>query len=268
MKNITPEQAIYFRNEFRKARQATEQDHQNCLAIAQVLETFGTQICKKNGRHSLRHCSDAIKKFVLEHNPINETLCPDYHIRFGRLFEVVRESRNDLAHRGSRAKYFAPRFMELSIAIEDALMNHDEIERVQDYMVRDVAIALLSQPLSAIRHAMLINAISYMPYFDKGNKGKCKWFVVSDADIAVYLRSGSSERNKNKRDRLNHTLKCAVTDENGIARCKPTVYEPEKLVSEIFEDCEWRKKRHLPILVCHPSEKQHLLGILTASDLM
>lgn len=266
MKDVSQEQAIYFRNEFRKARLATERDPQNCLAIAQVLESFGTQVCSNKHEHSIGRCAGAVKKFVRKFNPISETLCPDYHIRFGRLYEIVRDSRNDLAHRGSRAKYFAPRFMELTIAIEDALMNHDKIEKVQDYMVRDVATAQLSQPLSAIRQAMLINSFSYMPYFDKDDKGKCNWFVVSDADIADYLRSGSSERDK--RDRLNHTLKCATTDENGMARCKPTVYEPEKLVSEIFEDCEWRKKRHLPILVCRADDKQHLLGILTASDLM
>ena len=260
MKNISQEQAIYFRNEFRKARLAIERDPQNCTSISYVLESFGSQICnEKKGRHSLGHCADEIKEFVRKHNPISETLCPDYHIRFGRLYEVVREGRNDMAHRGSRAKYFAPRFMELSITIEDALMNHDSIERVQDYMVRDVATAQLSQPLSAIRQNMLMNSFTYMPYFDKI---ECKWFVVSDADIAVYLRSGE----RNKRDRLNHTLKCAI--KNGIDRRKPTVCEPEKLISKILEDGEWQEKRHLPILVHHPGNKQHLLGILTASDLM
>ncbi len=240
-------------------------DDCSCLKIAQVLESFGSQICPKKHKygHSLGGCYDAIKEFVREYNPVNKSLCPDYHIKFGRLYKVVRDSRNDLAHRGSRAKYFAPRFMELSIVIEDALMNHDGIEKVQDYMVRDVATAQLSQPLSAIRQAMLVNSFSYMPYFEKD---ECEWFVVSDADIAGYLRSDSSERNK--RDRLNHTLKCAIKNENGIARCEPTVCEPEKLVGDILEYREWRKKRHLPILVRHPREKQHLLGILTASDLM
>ena len=261
MKKITQKQAIYFRNEFRKARLATEQNPQNCLSIAHVLESFGTQICTKKGTHSLGHCADVIKKFVCTHNPIGETLCSDYHIRFSRLFEVVRRSRNDLAHRGSRAKYFAPRFTELSIAIEDALMNHDSIEKVQDYMVRDVATAQLSQPLSAIRQDMLTNSFSYMPYFDKG---EYKWFVVSDADIAGYLRSGE----KYNQDWLNHTLEYAIRNQGRFARREPTACEPEELVSEILEDCEWQQKRHLPIVVYHSKDREHLLGILTASDLM
>ena len=256
MKSISQEQAVYFRNEFRKARLAIERDPKNCMSIAHVLESFGAQICDKKGRHDLGHCVGAVCEFVRKYNPISETLCPEYHLRFGRLYTLVREGRNDVAHRGSRAKYFAPRFMELSITIEDALMNHDSVEKAQDYMVRDVATAQLSQPLSSIRQSMLINSFSYMPYFDKD---EYEWFVVSDADIAVYLRS--SERNK--RDRLNHTLKCAI--KNGIDRRKPTVCEPEKLVSKILEDGEWQEKRHIPILVC---AEQHLLGILTASDLM
>ena len=261
MKNITPEQAIYFRNEFRKARLATEQNPQNCLSIAHVLESFGSQVCKKQHRHALYGCADAIKEFVRKHNPTSETLCPDYHIKFGRLYEIVKDSRNHLAHRGSRAKYFAPRFTELSITIEDALMNHDSIEKVQDYMVRDVATVQLNQPLSAIRQNMLMNSFSYMPYFDKD---ECKWFVVSDADIAQYLRF-NGEYNQNQ---LYDTLGCAIKSENGIAKHEATVCEPEKLISKILKDSEWRKKRHLPILVCHRSNKEHLLGILTASDLM
>ncbi len=261
MKKISQEQAIYFRNEFRKGRLATERDPQNCMSVAHVLKSFGSQICAKKGTHSLGHCANVIKKFVGAHNPISETLCPDYHIRFGRLFEVVRRSRNDLAHRGSRAKYFAPRFTELSIAIEDALMNHDSIEKVQDYMVRDVATAQLSQPLSAIRQDTLTNSFSYMPYFDKR---ECKWFVVSDADIAGYLRSSE----KYNRDWLNHTLEYAIKNQGCFAKCEPTACEPEELVNEILEGCEWQQKRHLPIVICHPNDKQHLLGILTASDLM
>ena len=262
MKKITQDQAIYFRNEFRNSRRATERDQQNCTSISHVLESFGSQICnEKKGRHSLGHCADEIKEFVRKHNPISEILCPDYHIKFGRLYEVVREGRNDMAHRGSRAKYFVPRFMELSITIEDALMNHDSIEKVQDYMVRDVAIAQLSQPLSAIRQNMLTNSFSYMPYFDKS---ECKWFVVSDADIAQYLRFNG----KYNQNQLYGTLECAIKNKNGIDKHEPTVCEPEKLVSEILKDSEWHKKRHLPILVCRRSNKEHLLGILTASDLM
>ena len=261
MKKINQNQAIYFRNEFRKARLATERDPQDCLTIAQVLESFGTQICTKKRGHSLGHCADVIKKFVREHNSISETPCCDYHIKFSRLFEVVRRSRNDLVHRGSRAKYFAPRFTELSIVIEDALMDHEDIEKVQDYMVRDVATAQLSQPLSAIRQNMLMNSFSYMPYFDKS---ECKWLVVSDADIAQYLRfNGEYHRNQ-----LYDTLECAIKSENGIAKHEPTVCEPEKLIRDILADCKWQKKRHLPILVYHPKDKQRLLGILTASDLM
>ena len=261
MKNITPEKAIYFRNEFRKARRATERDPQDCMSIAHVLESFGSQVCKKKHKygHTIGGCYDAIKEFVREYNPASKTLCPDYHLKFGRLYKVVRDGRNDMAHRGSRAKYLAPRFAELSIVIEDALMNHDEIERVQDYMVRDVTTAQLSQPLSAIRQDMLINSFSYMPYF---NEAKRKWFVVSDEDIARYLRSNG----KYRQDRVYDTLGCAI--KKRMKTHTPLVCEPDMLIENVVRKLKRLKKYHLPVLISHPKDRQHLLGILTASDLM
>ena len=259
MKDMSSEQAIYFRDEFRKARLATERDPQDCMSIAHVLESFGMQIWESHEKslRSLEKSSKDIKAFVDEYHPTYINYHSHYHIGFSRLYDIARLGRNDMAHRGSRAKYLAPRFMELSIAVEDALMAHANTVKARDYMVRDVTTAQLCQPLSAIRQDMLINSFNSVPYFHKG-----EWFIVSDADIASYLRPNG----KYIADRLIHTLECAL--KNGMAKCKPTVCEPEKLVSDILADCEWRMKRHLPILVCHPSEKRHLLGILTASDLM
>ena len=223
MKKISHDQAIYFRSEFRKARLATERDPQNCMSIAHVLESFSTQICErheKSPRHSLEECSQDIQDFIAKCHPIDADSHSDYHIGFSRLYDIARFGRNDMAHRGSRAKFLAPRFMELSIALEDALMNRNRIERVRDYMVRDVATAQLIQPLSAVRQDMLINSFSCMPYFDTD---ECKWFVVSDADIARYLRPNS----KYIQDRLNHTLECAI--KNGLERQQPLVRKPNCL---------------------------------------
>lgn len=139
MNKITQEQAVYFRNEFRKAQLATEQDHQNCMSIAHVMESFGTQICErheKSPRHSLEKCSKDIKKFVDKHHPTYINYHSHYHIGFSRLYDIARLGRNDMAHRGSRAKYLAPRFMELSIAMEDTLMAHANTVKARDYMAR------------------------------------------------------------------------------------------------------------------------------------
>ena len=264
MKKISQEQAMYFRNEFRKARLATERDPQNCMSIAHVLESFGTQICKgheESQRHSLEKCFKDIKTFIDKHHPIVADYHSDYHVGFGRLYNVARFGRNDMAHRGSRAKYLAPRFMELSITVEDALMGYANTEKAQDYMVRDVTIARLEQPLSAIRQDMLINSFTNAPYFDEDKK---EWFVVSDIDIAHYLRPNG----KYNPDRLNDTLKCAIKKDKEFAKHQPFVCKPDSPITDILHDLRQQHKHHLPVLICHPDGKQHLLGILTASDLM
>ena len=261
LKKITTEQAIYFRNEFRKARLATERDPQDCMSIAHVLESFGTQICESHEKRlrSLEKFSKDINTFIDKHHPMDANCLSDYHIGFSRLYNVAKFGRNDMAHRGSRARFLAPRFLELSIAMEDALMAAANTEKAGDYMVRGVTTAQLCQPLSAIRQDMLINSFTSVPYFHTG-----EWFVVEDLDIARYLRPNG----KYEPDRLNDTLECAIKKDTKFAKHQPLVHKPDSPITDISTDLWQQHKHHLPVLIRHPNDKQHLLGILTSSDLM
>ena len=258
---IGKQKAIYFRNRFRDARAAAEKSDRDCMDILYALEDFGQVLTgiQNPKKQNLGRYQDCVTKFVDKHYPDKDR--PQYQIDFGRLYDIVRDSRNSAVHRGARSRYFAPRAVELSLIMEDALMRAADTDKVKDYMAASPVVAQLWQPLSIIRKEMLTNSFTHIPYFDKG-----EWFVVSDADIARYLRPSGIY----KRDMLSHTLNNALK-EKGICASKPQVVCPDDSVNKVVcpdESDDKARISGLPILVRHPEYKRHLLGILTASDLM
>lgn len=260
---IGKQEAIYFRNRFRDARAAADKSDRDCMDILYALEDFGQVLTgiQNPKKQNLGRYQDCVTKFVDKHYPDKDR--PQYQIDFGRLYDIVRDSRNSAVHRGARSRYFAPRAVELSLIMEDALMRAADTDKVKDYMAASPVVAQMWQPLSIIRTMMLTNSFTHIPYFDK-DKGE--WFVVSDADIACYIRPSG----KYEKDRLIHKLEC-LAKEKGICASKPQVVCPDDLVSKVVCPDEAGDKAPisgLPILVRHPEYKKHLLGILTASDLM
>ena len=137
-----------------------------------------------------------------------------------------------------------------------------DTDKVKDYMVASPVVAQMWQPLRIIRKEMLTNSFTHIPYLD--DKGE--WFVVSDANIARYIRCSGEYEKK----RLSHKLEC-LAKEKGICASKPQVVCPDDLVSKVVCPDKSGNKApisELPILVRHPKHNEHLLGILTASDLM
>lgn len=262
---IGKQEAIYFRNRFRDARAAAEKSDRDCMEIIYALEDFGQVLTGEQDprNQNLGKYQNCITKFVDKHYPDKDR--PQYQIDFGRLYDIVRDSRNSAVHKGARSRYFAPRAVELSLIMEDALMCAADTDKVKDYMAASPVVAQLWQPLSIIRKEMLTNSFTHIPYFDK-DKGE--WFVVSDAVIARYLRP--RPYCTYKKSRLNHTLEKALS--KGMRRSKPLVVVcPDDLVSNVVCPDETEDKTPisgLPILVRHPKHNEHLLGILTASDLM
>ena len=255
---IGKQEAIYFRNRFRAARAAAEKSDMDCMEIIYALEDFGQVLTGK--MQTLEGYQGCVTEFVKTHYP--DEVRPKYQIGFGRLYDIVRQARNSAVHKGARSRYFAPRAVELSLIMEDALMRAADTDKVKDYMAASPVVAELWQPLSIIRKEMLANSFTHIPYFD----ADAEWFVVSDADIARYLRPCGIYI----KDMLNHTLKYALK-EKGICASKPQVVCPDDLVRKVVCPDKSGDKApisHLPILVRHPEYKKRLLGILTASDLM
>lgn len=259
---IGKQEAIYFRNRFRAARSAAEKSDRDCMDILYALEDFGQVLTGEQdpNNQTLGKYQNHITKYVNCHYPDKDR--PQYQIDFGRLYDIVRQARNNAAHKGARSRYFAPRAVELSLMVEDALMCAAKADKVKDYMAASPVVAELWQPLSIIRTMMLANSFTHIPYID--DKGE--WFVVSDADIARYIRPSG----KYEKKRLSHKLEC-LAKEKGKCASKPQVVCPDDLVSKVVCPDKSGDKApisHLPILVRHPEYNEHLLGILTASDLM
>jgi hypothetical protein len=105
---------------------------------------------------------------------------------------------------------------------------------------------------------MLANSFSYMPVFiDEG--GKKEWKLVSDHEIAKYLRMALSTNNK--KIRLATTLEEAIKT-GGIKLHTTRCLSCDSPVTEALE-----KFDGLPILICS-GEQSNLIGILTSFDLL
>ncbi len=250
------EKAISFRNRFREARAGVETGDTDCMAIVHVLEDFG-QVLTGKGK-TLESYQKHVTNFVNTSLPPSK-LSDDYHIQFNKLFRIVRHSRNRAAHEGARSRYFAPRLVELSLRIEDALMASAKPDRLKDFMVSSPVVAYTWEPISIIRKAMLSNSFTHIPYYSAE-----KWSVVSDSDIAHFLRRDGGYKSSN----LNCTLKEAL--ENGMSQSEqPIVASPNCLVADVLKQMgKPTSLQSLPILITHPDCTEHLMGILTYTDLM
>src|SRR5262249_52413744 len=140
--------------------------------------------------------------------------------------------------------------------LEDALMRGSD--KIGDYMVRKVVTASPWQPLSFIRYQMLVNSFTFLPVLT--DTGEVTNNLVADISIARYLQNG------NRKERLAHKLSEAVGS-NQITYLQTTMYTPDKTILVVLSDETVTSKR-LPILVVDKEERKHLVGLLTAFDLL
>ena len=87
------------------------------------------------------------------------------------------------------------------MVLEDALMNN--LGTVAEFMVRDPLCCSLWQPPSLIRQQMLANSFSFLPVRIES----CEWRMLSDQELARYLRVKAQRR----KERLAKSLKSALT---------------------------------------------------------
>lgn len=244
--------ALHFRDEFRQARLDALKNAEGYQGVLFVLERLGSYLHPK-GR-SLSHYEKCVASLVKDHHPLDGQMHRDYHIRFCRLYEMVRVGRNDALHQGAVARTLTTHSVELSMMIEDALMHINEHEAsIRDYMVRNPVCAHPWQPISFIRQTMLENSFSHLPF-----RMDASWYVISDIDIAKFV---CNFQPKQRSRRLTATLDCAVSE---IRPSIATTVSPTATVKKAVDcaNCSgW------PILVTKNEEKE-VLGIVTPYDLM
>lgn len=238
----------YFRDLFRQARFAAYRDSEGFQEILFALEKYGS--CLAGKILDLGRYGPFISKEIADCLPLCTDISNkwrDYHLPFDNLYELVREARNDALHQGAYARHLTNHAVQLSLMIEDALMN--KASMISDYMVRGVVTAELWQPVSFVRQQMLANSFSYMPVLIEG-----KWNLLSDIGIAKYILP-------NKKANLAKTVEEARSD--GLALEGIEFRSPSETASDVIESFNWK-----PILVVDNGNHSKLLGIVTAFDLL
>ncbi len=251
------EASLYFRNQFRQARALVLRNAEAFDEIIFVVERMGMflkgKVDKLKGYRT--NIEKEAKRSPLACGVPGE--CPQLHIPFPELFDLVADGRNWAMHQGAVARHLANHATKLAIVLEDALMSG--YDKVRDFMVQNPVCAEMWQPLSFIRQTMLENSFSFLPV-NFTPEAAPSWKLVSDVEVAHYLRAGTPG---DRRRYLAETLRQAVRPD-GIQLKDPKPCGPGESARTVLEGC-----KELPILVtdtgCGTGE---LLGIVMAFDLL
>ena len=240
--------ALYFRDQFKKARHCALKDSEGYQQILFTMERMGSFLYKENV--GLGKYKRSITNLVKQNRPCYLRPSKEYHIEFNTLYDMVQKGRNDALHKGAVARLMTSHSVQLSVMLEDTLMAIAKSGKICDYMVTHPVCVYEWQPISFIRQIMLENSFTYLPFFRREEEA---WHVISDLDVAKIRSKGEIEC----------TLKCCIESEN-LTR-EATVLLPETPVCKVLEypgDKVW------PVLVRRDGCNDHLLGILAPFDLM
>jgi CBS domain-containing protein len=250
---VNAETALFFRNALRQARASVLKDAEAYEKIIHVFEGVGRYLCRNAG--GLGSYEGAIKAVACL-SPLARDVPSrwrELHMPFDRLFKSVQEGRNAAMHEGAFARHLATHSIRLALILEDALMN--DSDRVGDWMVSNPVCAELWHPLSFVRQMILEGSFSFLPV----KSPDAKWRLISDLEIAKYLRG--SETPGGRKARLVQSLADAEKP-GGIKLQTPTCCKPTDSVADVLKGWDGT-----PILVVRENGNE-LLGIVTAFDLV
>ena len=234
LSNLRDARALILRN--------AESFHEAATALEQVGQVLSGKI-----RNSLSKYEPELLELttVTGRHEITET---------ARLFNVIREARNDAVHEGAWARHLNSRLIDLFLILEESIMS--KLTCIEDIMVRNPVIAEPWHMVAHIRKTMLANSFSFLPILWAG-----EWHFVSDTMIMRYLH-GASNRD-DKKERLQKQIQYVI--QAGEIKPTPAVYCPPKntivqLLAEMVDG---------PILVVEEAGgTSRLLGIVTSFDLL
>jgi len=194
MEELTVSEAKCFANQFRIAREATLKDAEDFDQIIHSVERFGSLLLgkvKSLGGYKSSICEVADRSLLAKEIPEQWS---EFHVPFERLYDLVKDARNDAMHQGAFARTLAEHSVQLSLVLEDALRKGYNMGTVGEYMVRNPICGEIWQPVSFLRQTMLANAFSYLPVKKGG-----AWYLVADLDVANYLANAASKDDRKKR---------------------------------------------------------------------
>jgi CBS domain-containing protein len=254
---LTPNEARYFRDQFRNARAAALADAEGFQQLFFCIERFGTGLT--DSVSSLENYKGSIVDFARASalaervpNKFGNLLTP-----FPRLYDIVKVARNEALHHGAFARNLTSSAIQLALVLEDALMTNQHT--VADYMVRGPVCAEPWQPISLVRQQMLANSYSYLPVLL--TEGEVKgWCLISDHFVATYLRKREGDRKKLLAKRLEDAIRESPNKLPEAPTCLTNTTIEGAL--GIFTS------NGLPLLIFDEKHPSQLVGIVTAFDLL
>ena len=122
-------------------------------------------------------------------------------------------------------------------------------------MVRNPVCAEPWQPICFVRQQMLAHSYSFLPvHFQREGDGE----LVSDLAIAKYLRESPAQRY----DRLKKSLQDAVLQDD-LKLTETVSFRATEPIPDVVA-----KMERVPVLIHSEQNRQTLVGILTAFDLL
>jgi hypothetical protein len=239
------EEALYFADQFRSAREVALKDSEAFDGIIHVVERLGQFLFPKG---------DTLTKYKIEleklarDSDLAENIPGRFrHILtpFPHLYQLVKIARNDALHQGAFARHLTVHAVELALILEDVLRMQEK-PIVSDYMVKNPVCAELWQPIAFIRQQMLAGSFSALPFRDKTG-----WRLLSDHEVAEHVRKPNTDRS----NQMTQTLL-----DSGLGHKARCIRAEETLENTL------QKIRRGPVLVV--DKQKRLLGILTAFDLL
>ena len=256
--------ALSFRDDFRKAREAAQQDAEDFEQVVFALERLGTYLCAIQ-HTGLGKYERSIKVLAL-HSPLASPTPTErpFHTPFDELFELVKNCRNSAMHEGVFARNLTQHAIQIAIVIEDALTRIIAIlntgaPQISDFMIRNPICAEMWQPLSFIRQSMLANSFSYLPIWREDEQ---MWHGISDLALATYL--GPNTYGSPRKERLSQILGSAS---GGGLHLPPAItIRADKSVPDAI--AALKGARDPAMLLVVDDDEKHLLGIVTPFDLL
>ena len=250
------EQAVYFRNRLREAREAALRDAEGYQQVLFVVEQLGRQKWpgqEKKPRSLGNRClRSSFIELVCDYGLFNGK--PPEDTDFETLYDLVKEGRNDALHVGSVGRSLTGNCVKISIILEDALMTQqssEEAETIRDYMVSNPECTYEWQRIGLIRQTMLERSFSHLPFRMEG-----KWHIISADAICRYLRHPEGERDR----KLKKMLKDAICGDS-LQEKEAVVRPPGTKIASVLSDLRGDE----PVLVVNEND---LIGIANSFDLM
>ena len=278
--SLKQEPALAFRNAIREARANVLADAEDFLSLIRVMERLANHLCGKDVLLGHKKARKSILKLLRKETAeASASAYGNSRLSASELYDLVRHARNDAVHEGIFARNLSQHLVQLSILLEDALVDDALCPKVKHYMTCDPKTAEPWEQVKFVRQKMLANSYSHIPV-----RIEESWKILSDHGIAIYLW-GKGEDSNQETEGVNSKLSCrlggAIKAESGSLPVESAkLVAPEDSVDSVLRKHSDYMKRGLPLLVeekVRPSGdkdvgreggKKLLVGIVTAFDLL